>query len=101
MENDLGSRPERSDSGNALLGHLPDVDLARVTQACMEVELSAGQVLAEPRVRITHAYFPAGAVVSLTVGAAGHGDNLEVSLVGREGMVGLPLLLGGSVSEVL
>ena len=101
MENDLGFRPERRGCGNALLGQLPDADLERVTQACELVELGAGQVLAEPRARITHAYFPAGAVASLTVGAAGHGDNLEVSLVGREGMVGLPLLLGGSVSEVL
>ena len=102
MENALVSRPEkRSPAGNALLAALPDGDRERVTRACEGVELVAGEVLGEPRNRMTHAYFPAGAVVSLSVGTAGHGDNLEVALVGREGMVGLPLLLGGSVSEVL
>lgn len=101
MENDLGSRPERSPPASALLSALPDEDRERVTQACETVDLVAGQVLAEPRARMAHAYFPAGAVVSLSVGTAGQGDNLELALVGREGMVGLPLLLGGSVSEVL
>ncbi|MCC2634056.1 MAG: cyclic nucleotide-binding domain protein [Ramlibacter sp.] len=101
MENALVSRPEKSTPGNGLLASLPDLDRARVTKDCDTIALVAGQVLAEPRGRMTHAWFPAGAVISLSVGHAGHGDNLEVALVGREGMVGLPLLLGGSVSEVL
>jgi CRP-like cAMP-binding protein len=101
MENELGARPERAAAANALLASLPDADRERVTRACDTVALVTGQVLGEPRARMAHAYFPAGAVVSLSVGTAGNGDNLEVALVGREGMVGLPLLLGGSVSEVL
>lgn len=95
------SRPEQSTSGNGLLASLPDLDRARVAHACDTVTLVEGQVLGEPRGRMTHAYFPMGAVISLSVGHAGRGDNLEVALVGREGMVGIPLLLGGTVSEVL
>lgn len=95
------SPPEKTASGNRLLASLPALDRARVTKACDTVALVAGQVLGEPRGRMTHAYFPMGAVISLSVGSAGHGDNLEVALIGREGMVGLPLLLDGTVSEVL
>lgn len=101
MENALVSRPEQSTPGNGLLASLTDLDRARVTKDCETIALVAGQVLVEPRGRMTHAWFPTGAVISLSVGHAGHGDNLEVALVGREGMVGLPLLLGGTVSEVL
>ncbi|MEJ5989235.1 Crp/Fnr family transcriptional regulator [Ramlibacter sp. PS3R-8] len=83
-----------------MLASLLAVDRTRLTLLCETVTLVAGQVLGQPRGRMTHAYFPMGAVVSLSLGTAGKGDNLEVALVGREGMVGLPLLLGGTVSEV-
>lgn len=101
MENALVSRPPKPLPANGLLASLPADDRARLTRACETVMLIAGQVLGQPRSRMTHAYFPLNAVISLSVGTAGQGDNLEVALVGREGMVGLPLLLGGTVSDVL
>lgn len=101
MEKDVVTRTHKNDLANALLAGLPQSDRERITQACETVELVTGQILGEPRARMAYAYFPAGGVVSLSVGTAGFGDNLEMALVGPEGMVGLPLLIGGSVSEVL
>lgn len=99
MENDFASPPDRPAPGNALLAALPDGDRERIALACDTVKLATGQVLQETGTRMTHAYFPQGTVLSLTVGTPGQGDNLEVALVGREGMVGLPLLLGGALSD--
>lgn len=101
MENALVSRPSKPPTANGLLASLSADERARFTRMCETVKLVAGQIVGQPGTRLTHAYFPMGAVVSLSLGTAGHGDNLEVALVGREGMVGLPLLLGGTVSEVM
>jgi CRP-like cAMP-binding protein len=68
--------------------------------ACEAVELRAGQVLARPGRRMAHAWFPTGAVLSLGVAPGGTREWLEVALVGSEGMVGLPLLLGASASAL-
>jgi CRP-like cAMP-binding protein len=54
----------------------------------------AGDVLYEPGERIRDVYFPTQSVVSL-VAKAGGDASLEVALVSDEGMIGIPLLLGG------
>lgn len=58
-----------------------------------------GQVLYQPRTTSRHVYFPNDCVVSL-LAVADRGGGLEVGLVGREGMVGIPLALGVSTSPV-
>lgn len=63
------------------------------------VELAFGSVLYEPGDTIRHVYFPTQALVSLLTLADGH-LALEVGLIGREGMVGVPLVLEHSVSPV-
>jgi CRP-like cAMP-binding protein len=63
------------------------------------VTLVFGDVLCEPGEQIAHVYFPARSVVSLLTLVDGH-NALEVGLVGDEGMVGIPLALGVSVSPV-
>jgi CRP-like cAMP-binding protein len=52
-----------------------------------------GDVLSEPGERIRDVYFPTESVVSLVANVDGD-TSLEVALVGYEGMIGLPLLLG-------
>jgi hypothetical protein len=47
---------------------------------------------------VQHAYFPNDAVVSLLVVV--EDKALEVGLVGREGMMGIPLVLGEDISAV-
>lgn len=62
------------------------------------VELRFGQVLHTPGRAPSHVYFPDGSLVSL-IAAAG-GSQLEVGLVGKEGMVGVALALGQAASPV-
>lgn len=56
--------------------------------------MALGQILHEPRQPHEHFYFPETCIVSL-LGVLANGDGVEVSLIGREGGVGLGLILGG------
>lgn len=85
---------------NRLLGALAAPDGASLLQACERVELRDGQVLMRPGRRTTHAFFPVDAIVSLGVGATGKAHGLELVLVGSEGLVGVPVLLGSGASSL-
>lgn len=63
------------------------------------VTLTLGEVLYEPGDTIHHVYFPSASLVSLLTLADGH-LALEVGLIGRDGMVGIPLVLGHTTSAV-
>ncbi len=56
-------------------------------------------MLYEPGQTISHVYFPGDSLVSLLTLADGH-LALEVGLIGREGMVGISLVLGHDASPV-
>jgi CRP-like cAMP-binding protein len=66
---------------------------------CEAVELELGKVLYEPDARIRHVYFPTDSFISLMIPVDGT-TNLEVGLVGNEGMFGSPLILGVDVSPL-
>ncbi len=57
------------------------------------VPLRLGDVVFEPGRRLTHAYFPTTAIVSLRCVTAS-GASLETAGVGSEGMVGIGLFMG-------
>jgi CRP-like cAMP-binding protein len=78
---------------NRLLGALPGKDLRRLQAACDQVHLEFAEVLCEPAARIHHVYFPVDSFFSLMSPLDGH-VGLEVDLVGNEGMLGVPLVLG-------
>ena len=82
---------------NRLLGALPRKDRQRVAAGCEPVELAVAEVLCEPGARIRHAYFPANSFISLAAPVDGRAS-LEVGLIGNEGMLGIPLILGIDVS---
>ncbi len=84
---------------NRLLGRLPDKDCRKFLSGCEQVEVSFAQVLCEPAAHIRYVYFPTTAVVSLVIPVNSHA-HLEVELVGNEGMVGVPLILGVDVSPL-
>jgi CRP-like cAMP-binding protein len=84
---------------NSLLAAIPRAAFRRMLTALEPVDLNFGEVLYEPGQAIQHVYFPCASLVSLLTLADGH-LALEVGLIGRDGMVGIPLVLGHKVSAV-
>lgn len=84
---------------NSLLSAIPRKAYRRLQPALEPVTLTFGDVLYEPGDTIRHVYFPDASLVSLLTLADGH-LALEVGLIGREGMVGIPLVLGRHRSSV-
>jgi CRP-like cAMP-binding protein len=84
---------------NRLLASLPRKSYRGLLPGLDAVTLDFGEVLYEPGARIRDVYFPGKSVVSLLTVVDGH-SALEVGLVGREGMVGIPLALGIDISPV-
>ena len=86
-------------SANQLLAAVPRPAYQRMLSGLEPVELSYGQVLYEPQELIRHVYFPVNCLVSLLT-TVDKKRTLEVGMVGNEGMVGTPLVLGIGVSAV-
>jgi CRP-like cAMP-binding protein len=84
---------------NRLLTALPPGDLAELLPQFQPVELAIRQVLHEPGKAIGSVYFVETGWVSM-LAYMEDGDAAEVGLVGREGMVGLPILLGGDSADL-
>jgi CRP-like cAMP-binding protein len=84
---------------NHLLAALPPKDYRRLQEDLVPVTLTFGEVLYEPGQVIQHVYFPNDSLVSLLT-LVDHHMALEVGIVGREGMVGVPVALGINVSPV-
>jgi len=78
---------------NRLLGGLPSKERSHMLAACESVDLTIGDVLQEPDEKIVRVYFPVSAIISLLIPVNDHG-NLEVALVGAEGFLGTPTVLG-------
>lgn len=79
---------------NQLLRALPLEEYQRLIPHLEHVYLMAGKVLSEPGEKITEVYFPNLGMVSL-VSIMENSSTTEIGLVGKEGMVGLPVFLGG------
>lgn len=78
---------------NRLLAKLSRKNQRELLAACDEVELVIGDVLWEPCSRISHVYFPLGCFISKLLPVKSR-QNLELALIGNEGMLGIPLILG-------
>ncbi len=84
---------------NRLLAALPVEDLARLWPQLEPIETEQRQILLAPDQPITAVYFPESGWSSMLAVLA-DGRSAEVGVVGSEGMVGLPLLLGSDSSHV-
>ena len=79
---------------NGLLAALPEEDYQRWLPHLEPVDLALGKSLYESGTKLTHAYFLATAIVSLLY-VTEDGHSAELAVVGREGVVGIPLFMGG------
>jgi CRP-like cAMP-binding protein len=84
---------------NRLLAALAPDDLARLRPRLEPVELKLRQILQVPEQPIAAVYFPQTGRISM-VALLADGGAAEVGVIGREGMVGFPLLFGADTSSV-
>jgi CRP-like cAMP-binding protein len=82
---------------NRLLAALPASEYQRLIPHLQLVKLPHHEILYRPNESITHVYFPHQAVISL-ITTMENGSTIEVGLVGSEGMVGIPVILGGNIT---
>ncbi|MBW4450199.1 MAG: Crp/Fnr family transcriptional regulator [Spirirestis rafaelensis WJT71-NPBG6] len=81
---------------NRLLAALPDAEYQHLVPHLERVPLSLKQVLYKAGELIEYVYFPDSAVVSL-MSTPEEGSMVEVGLVGNEGIVGIPAVLGDNI----
>lgn len=86
-------------AGNLLVAALRRKDRLQFIAGCEVIDLVRSAVLCEAGDRIRHVYFPTDGFISL-VAALDGSNRLEVGLIGFEGMVGTPLVLGIAMSPV-
>ena len=79
---------------NLLLAALPAGELSRWTPHLEYVQLSLGEVLYESGRVLGHVYFPTDSIISLLY-VMEDGASAEIAVVGREGVVGIALFMGG------
>lgn len=83
---------------NILLRRLGPVDQALLEPHVEPIAVEPGTTVLSPTDRLDAVYFPDTAMVSLEE-AVGLGRRLEVGVVGHEGLLGWPALLGSSESS--
>jgi CRP-like cAMP-binding protein len=83
---------------NQLLAALPTADSERLYPRLELVPLCLGDALYEPGRQLEHAYFPITAIVSLLY-VTQSGASAEFTGVGPEGIVGIPLFMGGDTTS--
>lgn len=92
-------RQRLNTAGNALLRRLPRAEIALIEANLEAVIMTLGDVVCPADAAIEYAVFPTSGVVSL-LAPDQEGDFLEIGLVGRDGMFGIPLAIGLANSPV-
>jgi CRP-like cAMP-binding protein len=82
---------------NKLLAALPDTEWARWSPLLEPVDLTLGKVLYESGCKLSHVYFPITSIVSLLY-VLENGASAEIAVVGKEGLVGVSLFMGGDAT---
>jgi len=86
-------------TSNLLLRSLAARDRRALLPDDEPIELQAGARVMTASQRLAHVHFPIDCAISLLVEATGR-PLLEIGLIGREGMLGVPLILGVRQSSV-
>ena len=80
---------------NHLLAALPEFEYQRILPHLERVQLSLGETISEAGGNTHYIYFPTTAIVSL-LNVLESGATAEIAVVGREGVVGIALFMGGA-----
>jgi CRP-like cAMP-binding protein len=88
----------RAPPTNHLLAALPKDEYRRLLPDLELFTLVFGKMIYEPGELIRHVYFPSSGIISL-LAVVEDRATLEVGIVGREGMVGLPAFMGVKTSR--
>jgi CRP-like cAMP-binding protein len=83
---------------NRILAALPRADLEQFFNELAPVSLSLKQILYPVGAPLEHVYFIEQGIASVLTSMA-DGASIEVGMIGTEGIVGLPALLGGDISD--
>lgn len=83
---------------NHLLAAFPPEEFERLADKLTLVTMRLGDVLYEPGRQLEHAYFPLTSIVSLHY-VTGSGASSEMAGVGPDGVVGMPLFMGGNTTS--
>ncbi len=78
---------------NSLLAALPDASFHRLERHLHPVLMNSGAIVNEPGDRMRDAIFPESGIISV-INIMQEGQSIEVGTIGREGMCGVPALLG-------
>lgn len=90
MESPENSNPKQ----NRILANLPTIEYARLQDDLERIDLKFGEILSDPGSTVDFVYFPITCIVSLTFTTL-TGASVELAMIGSEGLVGIPLVLGG------
>jgi len=82
---------------NRILGSLATTDYSRLQDDLELVHLQLGQVLYESGDTFGYVYFPITSIVSL-IFTTKKGGTAELAITGNDGLVGIPLVLGGDTT---
>lgn len=79
---------------NHLLAALPDAEFERLAQHLEVIPMLLGDVLHESGGKLHHLYFPTTSIISLHY-LLENGGSSEIAGVGNEGVLGIPIFMGG------
>ena len=86
-------RPEQ----NQLLAALPELVRQRLFTHLESVQMPLGEVLYESGTQLRYVYFPTTSIVSLLY-VMEDGASAEIAVVGKEGLLGIALFMGGETT---
>ncbi len=88
---------EHTPRQNRILATLPAADYQRLLPHLELVEMGLGHSVYESGERLQYLYFPIEGIVSLLY-VTQNGSSAELAVVGREGMIGVALFMGGETT---
>ncbi|MBU3629091.1 Crp/Fnr family transcriptional regulator [Polynucleobacter sp. AP-Reno-20A-A9] len=82
---------------NHLFHSIPPGEWERLVPHIEPVDLPLGKVLCNPGMKLSHAYFPVTAIISILYEFE-DGASTEVAVIGNEGLVGISIFMDGGTT---